>query len=209
MKTAHLFTLIAALLSGCASIQPSQLGMNLMNGGNNQAAYNVFMQCANQGDPYCINNIGVMYEQGRIGGYQQVENAVAQYALAARYGLPAAQQNLVRLGREVPPADLQVSHQAQMLQQQQIAARNEQLAEQLGYAAGCALAGGCGQQPSQPRQSFQSTMPQQTRTAYWTGKRVSVQTVTYQQGLNCEYRYNLQIFWKVFTGSCPSSIQIQ
>lgn len=46
-------------------------------------------------------------------------------------------------------------------------------------------------------------------TAYFTGQQRQVQTVTYQAGWNCEYRYAAQTFWRTFVGSCPSSIQVQ
>ena len=46
-------------------------------------------------------------------------------------------------------------------------------------------------------------------TAYFTGQQKQVQTVTYQYGWSCEYRYAAQTFWRTFVGSCPSSIQVQ
>jgi hypothetical protein len=46
-------------------------------------------------------------------------------------------------------------------------------------------------------------------TAFWTGRMVQVQTVTYQMAWNCEYNYAGQTFWRVFKTSCPSSIEVQ
>lgn len=47
-------------------------------------------------------------------------------------------------------------------------------------------------------------------TAYWTGRMEYIQTVTYKQGVKCEYRYMSQTFWQTFTSSyCPQSIEIQ
>lgn len=46
-------------------------------------------------------------------------------------------------------------------------------------------------------------------TAFWTGQQQQVQTVTGTYAWNCEYNYAGQTFWKVFTGSCPPSIEIQ
>lgn len=46
-------------------------------------------------------------------------------------------------------------------------------------------------------------------TAYFTGRQQQVQTVTYQSGWTCEYRYLNQTFWRTFVGTCPSSIQVQ
>lgn len=45
--------------------------------------------------------------------------------------------------------------------------------------------------------------------AYWTGKVKYITTITYQPGVQCEYSYAGQLFWKTFTGSsCPSSIEV-
>jgi len=49
----------------------------------------------------------------------------------------------------------------------------------------------------------------QSATAYFTGQQKQVQTVTYQSGWNCEYRYLNQTFWRTFVGSCPTSVQVQ
>ena len=48
-------------------------------------------------------------------------------------------------------------------------------------------------------------------TAYWTGQVRYVTTVTYQQGVSCEYSYAGRNFWQTFanTASCPSSIEVQ
>lgn len=48
-------------------------------------------------------------------------------------------------------------------------------------------------------------------TAIWTGNTRFVTTVTYQQGIACEYNYLGQKFWRTFVGigSCPSSIEVQ
>ncbi|MDA3933565.1 MAG: hypothetical protein PF630_04440 [Gammaproteobacteria bacterium] len=125
-----------------------------MNSGNYQLAYNTFLQCAQAGDPYCINNIGVMFERGHMQGGQNLNDAIEYYKLAARYGIPIAQQNLVRLGHPVPQADLQYQYQQRLLQEQQAAA-------ELSRSLGCALGGGCqsqsAYQPSSP--SYQYTNP--------------------------------------------------
>lgn len=46
-------------------------------------------------------------------------------------------------------------------------------------------------------------------TAFWTGRQVQVQTVTYRMAWKCEYQYAGQRFWMIFEGSCPSSIDVQ
>ena len=42
-----------------------------------------------------------------------------------------------------------------------------------------------------------------------TALNARLTTVTYQQAWRCEYNYAGQTFWRVFTTSCPSSIEIQ
>lgn len=158
MKFTIVLAVSALALVGCAH-SPSQMGLDLQSTGNLQAAYNVWKACADQGDPYCINNIGTMYENGQMNTGPDVNQAIAYYSLAARYGLPVAQQNLMRLGQQVPSADLAaVVAQQQAIQQQQQAQTN-QWAAQLGSALGCAAAGGncagTAPRPSQP-QSTQS-----------------------------------------------------
>lgn len=46
-------------------------------------------------------------------------------------------------------------------------------------------------------------------TASWTGRQEMVQTVTYQTAWNCQYQYGGQTFWRVFKGSCPSTVEVQ
>lgn len=48
-------------------------------------------------------------------------------------------------------------------------------------------------------------------SARWTGKMEFVTTVTYKQGISCEYDYLGRKFWRTFVGisSCPSSIEVQ
>lgn len=46
-------------------------------------------------------------------------------------------------------------------------------------------------------------------TAFFTGRQEQVQTVTYQYAWKCEYNYNGQKFWRVFKGSCPSSVEVE
>lgn len=46
-------------------------------------------------------------------------------------------------------------------------------------------------------------------TAIWTGRQEMVTTVTYQTAWKCEYNYAGSVFWRVFTGSCPSTVEVQ
>ncbi len=46
-------------------------------------------------------------------------------------------------------------------------------------------------------------------SAFWTGRVEYVTTVTYRQGVRCQYNYLGQTFWRTFTsGSCPSSVEV-
>jgi hypothetical protein len=52
------------------------------------------------------------------------------------------------------------------------------------------------------------SVPAFAATAFWTGQSHPVQTVTFQQGWECQYQYAGQYFWVVETGFCPSSIEV-
>lgn len=54
-----------------------------------------------------------------------------------------------------------------------------------------------------------AVIPAFAATAIFTGRQEMVQTVTYQTAWNCEYNYLGQRFWRVYTGSCPSSVEVQ
>lgn len=52
--------------------------------------------------------------------------------------------------------------------------------------------------------------PAHAATAYWTGQMRFGQSVTYQQGVNCEYNLFGRRFWVFFIGNtCPMSIEIE
>jgi hypothetical protein len=47
-------------------------------------------------------------------------------------------------------------------------------------------------------------------TAFWTGQVRYITTITYKQGVECEYNYAGNTFWRTFTGSsCPANVQVQ
>lgn len=53
------------------------------------------------------------------------------------------------------------------------------------------------------------TSPAWAATAYWTGRMEHITTVTYKAGVNCEYRYGGNTFWRSFVGAmCPNSVQV-
>jgi len=101
---------LVLLLAACTS-SPSQQGLDMLNNGHYQSAYNIFVQCSNQGDSNCINNIGYMYESGHMDVGKDMDTAIRYYSLAARYGNPAAQRNLAALGRPIPSVDLVVQQE--------------------------------------------------------------------------------------------------
>ena len=47
-------------------------------------------------------------------------------------------------------------------------------------------------------------------TAFWTGRVRYVQSVTYQQAVQCEYQAMGRTFWLVFRGgTCPSQVEVE
>ena len=46
-------------------------------------------------------------------------------------------------------------------------------------------------------------------SAFFTGRQEMVQTVTYKMVWRCQYNYNGQLFWRLFEGTCPSSVDVQ
>jgi len=46
-------------------------------------------------------------------------------------------------------------------------------------------------------------------TAFFTGRQEMVQTVTYKMVWRCQYNYNGQLFWRLFEGMCPHSVEVQ
>lgn len=88
-------------LTGCASIYND--GTKASEAGNWPLAEKLLIQAIHEGDnvPGAWNNLGVVYQRtGRL------PQAIQAYTIAARYGDSVAQQNLVALGKPVPPTDL-------------------------------------------------------------------------------------------------------
>jgi len=53
------------------------------------------------------------------------------------------------------------------------------------------------------------SMQAQAATAMWTGRCEFITTVTYQQGVTCEYNLFGNTFWRTFTGAlCPMSVEV-
>lgn len=104
-----LLFLVSTVFVACSA---SEMGLQQMNAGRNREAFATFTKCANQGDPYCVNNLGVMYQRGLATGQPNPDKAAEYYTLAARMGLPIARQNLIDMGRPVPTNDLEAAYQA-------------------------------------------------------------------------------------------------
>lgn len=96
--------IFSGLMTGCASVNDQ--GLKALQRGDFATAERLFTSAFQQGEPVGANNLGVVYE--RTG---KAERAREAYRLAARYGVPIAQQNLMRLGEAVPAADLAVRRQ--------------------------------------------------------------------------------------------------
>lgn len=97
--------ILCAVLAGCAS-SPShhQLGSQALSAGDLKTAESELNAAVASGEAAAWNNLGVLYARtGRI------SQAISAYQMGARHGDPAAQQNLVKRGFPVPPADLKAS----------------------------------------------------------------------------------------------------
>jgi hypothetical protein len=58
-------------------------------------------------------------------------------------------------------------------------------------------------------QPLQMAPLRNTVTATWTGKSERGRSVTGASGFNCEYYYAGKKFWRMYSGNCPSSIEVQ
>ncbi len=154
------FTMFSSILAGCASVGT---GVSQYEAGDYAGAFSTFETCAQEGDPDCIGSLGVMYLDGTAPGGKNRDLGLDYIELAARYGIPEAQQMLIQQGRRVPPADLQASYEARQ-------AAEQAAMENAAYQLGCAVGGGCSSsQPSyappaspQPSYSQPSFQPKQS-----------------------------------------------
>ena len=92
------FCLVSIVLSSCASVSNSSAfeeGMVLYESKDYQGAFKSFLSCARNGGLSCINNIGIMYENGHLeSGKSSTKRAVDWYNLAANSGNLSAINNL-------------------------------------------------------------------------------------------------------------------
>lgn len=66
--------------------------------------------------------------------------------------------------------------------------------------------------PQQEQTTSNQTAPvlgPMTVQAVWTGRSAPAQSVTGSFGTNCEFNYAGKVFWRMFSGTCPSSISVQ
>ncbi len=104
MRAVALVILLPLVLGGCATTYSN--GVRAYDRGDTMGAYQYFLACAQRGESGCMNNIGVLYANGKIADSQSRTKAIYWYSLAARYGNRSAQMNLSNMGQPVPPADL-------------------------------------------------------------------------------------------------------
>ena len=45
--------------------------------------------------------------------------------------------------------------------------------------------------------------------AFFTGRQEMVQTVTGRTAWRCQYNYHGRMFWQLFEGMCPASVDVQ
>ena len=188
-------------------------GLNAYNAGDYETALARWLPKARAGDAAAQNNMGLLYEDGlTIQTAKSDLQAADWYILAAQQGLVTAMDNLARVQRRLGYIEaaeswvkmasdtrLQQAQQA-ALQQAQQAAVNQQQAQQgmasLGYALGCALAGGCAtstyEAPAQSSGAFGS-QSYYLRSQWWdAGKRM------------CQYANNTVL--NAGNNSCPETV---
>ncbi|MBL0115346.1 MAG: sel1 repeat family protein [Sphingomonadales bacterium] len=127
---------------GTASCKGSvQNGLKAFQRGAYETALCHWLPKAQAGDAAAQNNMGVLFERGLSTQTPQSDEQAAQwYLLSARQGFVQAMYNLANVQTRLGHADAANSWiaTANSVQQQQ-----NQNASALGYALGCAVAGGC------------------------------------------------------------------
>lgn len=160
-----------ALISGCAT--PVERGVAAYNRGSYGQAAAQWNGPAANGDPAAQYNLGLLWENGQSSEGKNLNEAAAWYyrsanqgfiqamvalarvqleqgnrvaavswlTLAARWNDQTAITSLMQLRESVPTPDLYNQRQ------QALALQQQQALGQMGYAIGCAVAGGCNQPP--------------------------------------------------------------
>lgn len=96
--------LAALLLAGCATTL--DYGVESYQAGRYIEAARHFQSCAAEGNPNCMHNIGVLYQNRNIASVDPRNDAIKWYMLAARHGNAGSRTALVNMNAPVPPADL-------------------------------------------------------------------------------------------------------
>lgn len=102
LKWATFFAIL--LIAGCSTTYND--GTQAMQDGRFALAEQLLTRAIREGDnlPESWNNLGVVYDRtGRL------DQAIRSFTMGARYGNPVSQENLRKLGKPVPPADLVAS----------------------------------------------------------------------------------------------------
>ncbi len=121
-------------------------GLEAFNLGDYDTAYAYWLPKAQEGDAAAQNNVGVLFERGLTSRAPQSDQRAAEwFLLASRQGLVEAMRNLARVQARLGYAEASSSWLAQAAaSQQQASIQQQQALGALGYAFGCAVAGGCG-----------------------------------------------------------------
>jgi hypothetical protein len=99
MRIAVIALLVLAL-TGCAASQHRQARQHI-NKGEHWTAISMLQMEVQNGNWRAWNDMGVAYQ--RVG---EPDKAIQAYTMGARWGDATAQQNLINLNAQVPPADL-------------------------------------------------------------------------------------------------------
>lgn len=183
------------LLAGCATSNP------------NLAAYQAYIATnrphAEHGDIKWSEYYEGLYRTGTAAGMAPF----AQYRLndMIRY---AQQYEAGTLTKEEFDYQRRAANAANNADSQ--AAREREQDRSAAIAATLLAASATMQQAPAPYQVIQPVRLQSSGvTAMHTGRQKSVQTITGQFGYQCEYNYLGKLFTRVFTGMCPSSVQVE
>lgn len=169
-------------------------GLEAYNIGDFETAYCHWWPKALKGDAAAQNNIGVLFEHGGASSApQSVQAAAAWYLASAKKGFVVAMRNLAHvqesLGYNAEAASwlqMAVNTEAQQAQNRQ---QTQEGLNSLGYALGCALAGGCSPAISKTPVQNQQALPALQRQSA-APVIVLCPNGTYVSGSNCRLAPN-------------------
>lgn len=128
-------------------------GLAAYNAGDHETAYARWLPKAQAGDSAAQNNMGLLFSEGLSTNTPQNDEMAASYFLAAaRQGHTTAMRNLAQLQiRSGQPEVAATWLNLAAVSEAQVAIQQAQVQPSIGFAIGCALAGGCAQPGVQPR----------------------------------------------------------